>query len=342
MPLIRCTKVLLTELDARVASAAESAPAARLGDWYAHLLRIDRKKCVIFTSECTLLTFLAVGLDRAAIRDYASLFRNGLRQVLEGEGFASGQIDRVLDQYRELILAPTTDRSVLGSLNDLARMAAAHIERDGGLRNCDLGAITRQLNRTPMGRLQMASPLAATRRVLEGGEPAANSTHPPALRRKKRPGRMELDAERIERQADTAILTPRDPGMAAVHLRIGPQLARMSDEEILACYNETIVARDRLAAGRPYVATEVPPGRPQLRNVPDSDQWVPRGGVVRCVVEDDEEGQAIIRVDDRELSLAEFGRLLVTYAGWGMRIEFTPEDATDRRPRLEVRDPEEP
>jgi hypothetical protein len=59
-------------------------------------------------------------------------------------------------------------------------------------------------------------------------------------------------------------------------------------------------------------------------------------------VEDDEAGQAIIRVDDRELSLAGFGRLLVTYAGWGMRIEFTPEDATDRRPRLEVRDPEEP
>jgi hypothetical protein len=33
--------------------------------------------------------------------------------------------------------------------------------------------------------------------------------------------------------------------------------------------------------------------------------------------------------------------LLVTYAGWGMRIEFTPDDETDRRPRLEVRDPEE-
>ena len=178
MPLIRCTRKLLTEMEARVASAAEPAQAARLGDWYAHLLRIDRKKCVIFTSERTLLTFLAVGLDRDAIRDYAALFQDGLRRLLESEGFAPGDVDRVLDEYQELALAPTTDRSVLGSLNDLARMAAAHIERDGGLRGCDLGAINHQLNRTPMGRLQMASPLATTRRVLEGGELAAPSQSP--------------------------------------------------------------------------------------------------------------------------------------------------------------------
>ena len=311
-------------MEARVASAAEPAPGARLGDWYAHLLRIERKKCVIFTSERTLLTFLAVGLDRDAIRDYAALFQDGLRRVLESEGFAPGDVDRVLDEYQELALAPTTDRSVLGSLNDLARMAAAHIERDGGLRGCDPGAVTRQLNRTPMSRLQMASPLATTRRVLEGGELAAPAHRPPATRRKKQPGRLELDAVRIERQGDTAVLTPHDPGVAVTHLRLGPELARMSDEEILAWFNATIAARDRLAAERPYVATEVPPGRPQLRYFPDGDQWVPRGGVVRCVVEDDEEGQAIIRVDDRELSLSEFGRLLVTYAGWGMRIEFTP------------------
>jgi hypothetical protein len=126
-------------MEAHVASSAESAHAAQLGDWYAHLLRIDWKQCVIFTSERTLLTFLAVGLNRDAIRDYASLFQDGLRQLLESEGFAPGDVDRVLDEYQELALAPTTDRSVLGSLNDLARMAAVHIQHDGGLRSCDLG-----------------------------------------------------------------------------------------------------------------------------------------------------------------------------------------------------------
>jgi hypothetical protein len=39
------------------------------------------------------------------------------------------------------------------------------------------------------------------------------------------------------------------------------------------------------------------------------------------------------------LTLQEFGRLVRTYAGWGMRIEFVPEDDTHRRPALVVREP---
>ena len=58
-----------------------------------------------------------------------------------------------------------------------------------------------------------------------GGEPAAPSHHPPSPGRKKQPGRLELDTVRIERQGDTAVLTPQDPGVAVTHLRLGPELA---------------------------------------------------------------------------------------------------------------------
>ena len=60
---------------------------------------------------------------------------------------------------------------------------------------------------------------------------------------------------------------------------------------------------------------------------------------MRCLVECGEDGQTVVHIDDWELSMEEFGRMLSTYEGWGMRIEFTPDDETDRRPRLEVRDP---
>jgi len=39
--------------------------------------------------------------------------------------------------------------------------------------------------------------------------------------------------------------------------------------------------------------------------------------------------------------MCEFGRMLTTYAGSGMRIEFMPEDDLHRRLLLEVRDPDE-
>ena len=140
-------------------------------------------------------------------------------------------------------------------------MAEALIQGRGGLRGCDLGTINHQLNRTPMSRLQMASPLDRTRPC--SGRRTCGPSETLACAAKKRPGRMNIDAVQIQRQGDTAILTPHDPGQAVAHFRLGPELGRMSDEEILASFNETIDARDRLEISHPYVATEVPPGRPQ-------------------------------------------------------------------------------
>jgi hypothetical protein len=57
--------------------------------------------------------------------------------------------------------------------------------------------------------------------------------------------------------------------------------------------------------------------------------------VLRC-----EDLQLVVDVDDAELHLEQFGKLLTTYAGWGIRIEFVPEDEVHRRPVLEVREPE--
>jgi hypothetical protein len=45
-----------------------------------------------------------------------------------------------------------------------------------------------------------------------------------------------------------------------------------------------------------------------------------------------------IHIDDEELSLAEFGRLLSVHAGWGMRIAFVPEEFVDENPTVKVRE----
>ena len=71
--------------------------------------------------------------------------------------------------------------------------------------------------------------------------------------------------------------------------------------------------------GNKHVAVEVPLGSPQIKYFARRYQWCPRGGVLRCLVEDDENGQLVVGIDDQELSLEEFGRMLTTYVGWGMR-----------------------
>lgn len=66
---------------------------------------------------------------------------------------------------------------------------------------------------------------------------------------------------------------------------------------------------------------------------------MPRSQVLRCQITDDEHGELVVHVDDRELALAEFGRLLRTYAGLGMRITFVPDDRLTDEPEIEVREP---
>ena len=49
--------------------------------------------------------------------------------------------------------------------------------------------------------------------------------------------------------------------------------------------------------------------------------------------------EVTIHIDDKELSLAEFGRMLTVHAGWGMRIAFVPEEFITENPKVEIRKP---
>lgn len=163
--------------------------------------------------------------------------------------------------------------------------------------------------------------------------------------RKKRPRITRLDQVRIARDGETAIIEFRDPAFATTYLRIGPQIHQMSDEEILLAFNRTIAVqlRNRDESGE-YIAVEIPAGNAQVEYRPGTgNRWVPRGGVLRCCIEDGggEDGLLpVIYVDDQEFTWDDFGRMLCTYAGWGMRIVFVPDDELDQTPKIAVREPD--
>lgn len=158
---------------------------------------------------------------------------------------------------------------------------------------------------------------------------------------RRKPQIMTIDRVRIRRENNVAAIQPLDSDAAVVHLNIGPMGRNLTDEQILDLYNATVRAQQEHAAAYRHVSVEVPLGQPQIRYHKGADQWSPRGDVLRCLVEDGgPDGELTVVIDDRELSLDEFGRMLCTYAGWGMRIEFVPADDIDKRPELEVREPD--
>ncbi|MDE0435766.1 MAG: hypothetical protein OXH92_17330 [Bryobacterales bacterium] len=68
---------------------------------------------------------------------------------------------------------------------------------------------------------------------------------------------------------------------------------------------------------------------------------MPRGHVLRCHIEEDEEREVVIHVDDVELDLEAFGRVLLTFCGLGMRIAFVGEEDVNDEPEIVVREPED-
>ncbi len=159
--------------------------------------------------------------------------------------------------------------------------------------------------------------------------------------RRRRPHVASLDEVRITRSGDEAIIEYADEKFWTIHFTLGPAVHDMSDQEILDRWNECVRARDQVAAEYEHIAVEVPPGKPQIEYFEKGYQWTPSGDVLRCVIDDGgPDGEPVIHIDDHELSWEEFGRLLTTHAGWGMRIVFVPDDEVHEEPHIEVREPE--
>ena len=159
--------------------------------------------------------------------------------------------------------------------------------------------------------------------------------------RPKRPRPASPDQVRITREGETAVIEYADPSVRVVNLRVGPSLAEMTDTEVLELFNDMLEAQAEIGAGVDPTLTEIPPGRPQIEYSEWSEQWVPRGHVLRCHIDDDEEERPVIHVDDVELDLEAFGRMLLTFCGFGMRIAFVDEEDVNDEPEIVVREPED-
>ncbi len=157
-----------------------------------------------------------------------------------------------------------------------------------------------------------------------------------------RPRKLTLDEVVITREGEYAHIDCKDPenNEGGVRIHIGSQLQFMSDADILALHNEWVEGILSLRREYVHTAVEIPDSRPQILYSKSATQWVPRADVLRCLISSDSNQyrQPTIQIDDKELSLEEFGRLLLTHEGWGMRITFVPDDMLCEQPEIVISD----
>lgn len=138
---LRCTKKLLDLL--RPAEVSTIDPCD--DDWYANLLVLDRRKCLLLTHAATLFSVFEPDVRVAQIRSTHEFVSALLERELQEESLPAHTFgDTAIES---LVVAKTADRRVLGCMNDMAFLAEVTVEESGGLASLENRALNRRLRR---------------------------------------------------------------------------------------------------------------------------------------------------------------------------------------------------
>src|SRR5260370_6225262 len=89
--ILRCTKKLLAVIGPKL--VAEPAPAPDAEDWYANLLWLDRRKCLLLTHSATLFSVFEADARAADLRATGRLVTGLIGRELLSEGLPSATFD---------------------------------------------------------------------------------------------------------------------------------------------------------------------------------------------------------------------------------------------------------
>jgi hypothetical protein len=140
--MLRCTAKVLALL--RVSEPALGQASQQ--DWYAHLIGIDRRKCLLVTHAGTLFSVFMPNVTAAGLRPIGPPVVSAIQAALHAEHLpvdTLGELDP-----RQVAVAKTADRRILGTINDLAFTVEDVIAAAGGLARCDIDALHHGLHRT--------------------------------------------------------------------------------------------------------------------------------------------------------------------------------------------------
>lgn len=126
-----------------------------LGDWYVNLIVIDRRKCLLFMNDRTLLSFLATGFKKSEglKHDVYEVFIHHLFNLYKLLELPLDGLNKVMDDYVEYGYSKTASKKLLGNMNDLAYLYQQTIAYNGGIAKCDLSKIIWLMNHTPQANL---------------------------------------------------------------------------------------------------------------------------------------------------------------------------------------------
>jgi hypothetical protein len=116
---LQCTRKLLSAVGGP--TAGHLPDGHPLDQWHANLFHWERRKCVIFVNDRTLLPVLLFGVKKQQLSNLADAFTEVFCSQLEERRVPAYVVDEVRRLYQQAHVTATRDRSVGGSLNQFTK-----------------------------------------------------------------------------------------------------------------------------------------------------------------------------------------------------------------------------
>lgn len=140
--MLRCTRKVL----ALLAHPTPLVEPTSADDWYAHLVWIQRRKCLMLVHTDTLFSVFTTDVSVAQLRPIGTYAVQAIHTALTDEGLPTN----TLGDYHpnQVAIGKTLDRRMLGTMNDLIATAEHITATSGGLDRCNNRELNHQLHRT--------------------------------------------------------------------------------------------------------------------------------------------------------------------------------------------------
>lgn len=160
--IVRATLKLLDLLGKRAVAATDIPPSD--SDWYANLVWVDRRKCLVLMHAGTLFTVFVADVRKPDLAPLGPALVNVLRDALRREQLPDdtfGSLDA-----NDVVVAKTASRSMVGFMTQAAAESDWHIAMDGGLDHTDIDGLNHLLCRTLRNRDGYHQPIELIHQML--------------------------------------------------------------------------------------------------------------------------------------------------------------------------------
>ncbi|MGB5946921.1 DUF6933 domain-containing protein [Paenisporosarcina sp.] len=120
--------------------------------WHAHLFLIKRKKYIMVMNSQTRYVFVIGPVMAKDIKNLDEMIYSGIQENLEADGINSSFIEQYMQQLDGIEYMKTSERPIIGQMNDSIYYVECIQEYDGML---NIPKMNRSLNKVPMLKLPL-------------------------------------------------------------------------------------------------------------------------------------------------------------------------------------------